>query len=65
MDPQQVLNYYFVWSMILNPYLAQFLDKKDIKIKPYVTTVIRCTWYVCDLGSFIKAQIFLIQFLYV
>lgn len=31
MDPQQVLNYYFVWSMILNPYLAQFSEKRKSK----------------------------------
>lgn len=42
---------YFICSVILNPYLAQFL------IKSYVTMAVLYKWYVFELRSFMWPQI--------
>ena len=47
----------FIWSMILNPYVAQPIEKEVVKNESYVTILIRCTWYAFESRSFIRAQI--------
>lgn len=57
MNPQQVLKLCFIWFMVLSPYLAQQTFKVEVKLKSFVTILIRYTWYVFESRSFLRAQI--------